>query len=210
MVLYIYTACVEEKEFSITMDLNVASPEAMNADLKLTLDEISDSMLDHLRKTFEATASAGADGGKESTLMCSSCHTAPATRLVHHLLFFHDAQPPRVEDFPTPVCPILECEALSNGRHWLELESAASLEQGKKSNVGLPGCFFCHEKVTKAKRTDAHPSASNVPTTTTAMVSPSIPLLRCSRCHLARYCSVDCQRRDWPLHKRLCGEFVSS
>ena len=27
---------------------------------------------------------------------------------------------------------------------------------------------------------------------------------RCGRCHSAPYCSVECQRADWPLHKLMC------
>ncbi|KAH9827212.1 hypothetical protein Tdes44962_MAKER03022 [Teratosphaeria destructans] len=30
------------------------------------------------------------------------------------------------------------------------------------------------------------------------------PLQLCSRCRSIRYCSRDCQRRDWPSHKPQC------
>ena len=29
-------------------------------------------------------------------------------------------------------------------------------------------------------------------------------IYRCSRCHFAKYCSVDCQRKDWSEHKKIC------
>ncbi len=29
-------------------------------------------------------------------------------------------------------------------------------------------------------------------------------LMKCSRCHSAVYCSVDCQRADWKAHKLDC------
>ncbi|KAI1481710.1 hypothetical protein F4774DRAFT_407591 [Daldinia eschscholtzii] len=28
--------------------------------------------------------------------------------------------------------------------------------------------------------------------------------LRCSRCKMARYCDANCQRAEWPLHKKVC------
>ncbi|KIY44237.1 hypothetical protein FISHEDRAFT_52392 [Fistulina hepatica ATCC 64428] len=34
------------------------------------------------------------------------------------------------------------------------------------------------------------------------------PLRCCSRCHIVRYCSQECQRTDWPQHKRLCEPFT--
>nr|AET50614.1 hypothetical protein [Eimeria tenella] len=32
-----------------------------------------------------------------------------------------------------------------------------------------------------------------------------LPLKKCSRCSKSFYCSVQCQRKDWPLHKRICS-----
>ncbi|KAF1814641.1 hypothetical protein P152DRAFT_282522 [Eremomyces bilateralis CBS 781.70] len=35
------------------------------------------------------------------------------------------------------------------------------------------------------------------------------PLLRCSGCHVAQYCSKECQSKDWKkVHKRICKEFA--
>ncbi len=34
--------------------------------------------------------------------------------------------------------------------------------------------------------------------------SRSTRLQYCGRCHVAYYCSVDCQLLDWPQHKRAC------
>merc|ERR1712176_277542 len=31
-------------------------------------------------------------------------------------------------------------------------------------------------------------------------------LLICRRCNKAKYCSRDCQRKNWPIHKRFCGK----
>ena len=30
-------------------------------------------------------------------------------------------------------------------------------------------------------------------------------LKRCSRCHITRYCSVQCQRKDWDFHRFACA-----
>ena len=35
--------------------------------------------------------------------------------------------------------------------------------------------------------------------------SKEIKLQSCSKCHLAQYCSVDCQRKNWKEHKELCS-----
>ncbi|KAJ7168784.1 hypothetical protein C8R46DRAFT_1218177 [Mycena filopes] len=32
-----------------------------------------------------------------------------------------------------------------------------------------------------------------------------IPLTKCTKCRQVSYCSVECQLRDWPDHKKLCG-----
>ncbi|KAE8441731.1 hypothetical protein EG329_004517 [Mollisiaceae sp. DMI_Dod_QoI] len=32
---------------------------------------------------------------------------------------------------------------------------------------------------------------------------------KCAVCKSAHYCSADCQKKDWPLHKLLCNKFVS-
>ena len=34
----------------------------------------------------------------------------------------------------------------------------------------------------------------------------STKLLTCSGCHIAKYCSVECQRADWKVHKKVCGK----
>ena len=34
----------------------------------------------------------------------------------------------------------------------------------------------------------------------------STKLLTCSRCHIAKYCSVECQRAKWKTHKNVCGK----
>lgn len=36
------------------------------------------------------------------------------------------------------------------------------------------------------------------------------PLMACSRCKLVRYCSKDCQRKDWKAHKQTCKMMAES
>jgi hypothetical protein len=31
-------------------------------------------------------------------------------------------------------------------------------------------------------------------------------LLKCGRCHAVKYCSRECQKLDWGVHKNICGK----
>ncbi|KAJ6632557.1 hypothetical protein B0H10DRAFT_2427203 [Mycena sp. CBHHK59/15] len=39
---------------------------------------------------------------------------------------------------------------------------------------------------------------------------PSPSLKNCSKCRVARYCSVECQKKEWPTHKKACQPFSPS
>jgi hypothetical protein len=47
-------------------------------------------------------------------------------------------------------------------------------------------------------------SASNECRNCQKKSSDGTNLLTCSRCHFAKYCSVQCQRADWKVHKKAC------
>ena len=36
-------------------------------------------------------------------------------------------------------------------------------------------------------------------------VCSNCELKRCSRCHITRYCSIQCQRKDWDFHRFACS-----
>ncbi|KAF9782793.1 hypothetical protein BJ322DRAFT_172060 [Thelephora terrestris] len=37
--------------------------------------------------------------------------------------------------------------------------------------------------------------------------TPGVKLRKCSKCRGSAYCSPECQREDWPAHKKLCGDW---
>ena len=38
---------------------------------------------------------------------------------------------------------------------------------------------------------------------------PNIKLLRCGRCEVVHYCNVECQKKNWPEHKKKCKKRIN-
>ncbi|KAG5485867.1 hypothetical protein CUR178_07460 [Leishmania enriettii] len=115
--------------------------------------------------------------------LCCTCKVTPATRLIHHTMLFTETFPPCVEDLPQPVCNSANCEAVAKASYLMDMEDATTAQGMASPN----GCFHCHRGARG--------------TATTA----AVPLQRCSRCRLAKYCSLECQRADWKAHKQVCA-----
>lgn len=113
--------------------------------------------------------------------VCCACKAVPATRLIHNTMLFAEVFPPRVEDMPQPVCNSTNCEAVAKARQMMLMEEALAFEGRPRPN----GCFYCHK-------------GANA-------VLMAAPLLRCSRCKIAKYCTAECQKSDWKVHKQVCS-----
>ncbi|KAH8674471.1 hypothetical protein BGZ60DRAFT_404089 [Tricladium varicosporioides] len=45
--------------------------------------------------------------------------------------------------------------------------------------------------------------------TSTCIICNSSNAKSCSSCHSISYCSLECQKSDWPLHKTICKTFTT-
>lgn len=180
MVLHVYHASIGNKEFQFNLEMNALTQETFELDLAAALEEVSETMLSHLR--VKRTSD-----DREEDAQCCACRAAPATRLIHHTMLFSDGFPPRVEDLPQPVCAASECETRAKAQFLMDMEVAASAlthsSASPRSSTG-PGCFYC-------KRTSAREAGKT-------------GLMRCSKCKVAKYCCAECQRNDWKAHKLVC------
>ncbi|EPY38800.1 MYND finger domain-like protein [Angomonas deanei] len=115
--------------------------------------------------------------------LCSVCKTAEAARLLHHPMLFPGSFPPRIQDVPVQVCGNPECTLQAEAQFMLDMELAQTADGG----VGRQRCFKCNKEGAGGK-----------------------PLMRCSKCKVAKYCSPECQRADWFIHKKVCASASQS
>lgn len=145
------------------------------------------------RETYEAdvarlveeTSSTMLESLQGEDALCCACRKGAAVRLIHHTMLFDQVFPPRVEDLPQPVCASAECAAVSEARYMMDMEDVATAQGRESPN----GCFACRAKKRKARG---------------GVSSSGEGLLRCSRCKTAKYCSPECQRSDWSVHRQVC------
>jgi hypothetical protein len=158
MVLHVYHAAIDEKEFDFTLDIGPPEAGGLDSTLLTALREASPAMLEEVQP-----------------ILCCACRAKNATQLLHHPMLFDQVIPPRIEDIPLPVCNSPECHSAAK----------AQMEETLKEAHGYgPSCLFCRSHHGR--------------------------LMRCSRCKVALYCSPECQKSHWPLHKKICAEVSHS
>ena len=97
----------------------------------------------------------------------------------------------------------------------LEGDLGSSEDQNPaESTAGNCGCFcICSIAEISNNFTDHKAEASSTSTASTKIcascaileVDPEKPLRPCSKCQTVRYCSRDCQKKDWKVHKKTCA-----
>ncbi len=131
----------------------------------------------HIDETHDAIF-----GALPKPLLCHSCSKRTAVTMLHHPMLFMEVEPPRVEDILSPVCCRASCSMQLHQEIELALAQRAAFDS-TRNTVGE--VLLCCESCAKSGTADE-------------------PLLQCSRCKTARYCSPACQRAHWPKHKLAC------
>ena len=114
----------------------------------------------------------------EGNVKCGAGCGKAAKGLMHRPMCYATPDPPVYSDSPDCVCGAEECVEKMNNAFRLAWESSKPNEL--RDNISCAKC----DKPEKEKGT---------------------PLLRCSRCKVAHYCSLGCQRTHWKEgHKEAC------
>lgn len=123
-ILYVYHASLEAKEFDFEIQVpsSSSSPsllQAVHEKLQESINEASSTILAQVQPT-----------------PCVTCGS-PAVKLVHHLMYFDDVIPRRVEDVPDPLCGRGVCET-SSTKKWNEM-----MQTMNPGSVAVQGCKGC-------------------------------------------------------------------
>lgn len=121
MVLHVFHASLEDKEFEFTIDIDATAPDGFNTAVAAALEECSATMLEQVQP-----------------VKCCSCGKENAVRLVHHPMLFDQVVPPRVEDMPQPVCSSSECFRAAGD------EMKSLLKRAVPGLQESPVCANCH------------------------------------------------------------------
>ena len=93
---------------------------------------------------------------------------------------------------------------------WVKSYNETIKEYGRLSDFQIP-CIKCNLETTGANiesivcndcKNTCHVCKTSDKDQDDGM--PPISMLQCSRCKIAFYCSKECQKKDWPLHKDFC------
>lgn len=93
-----------------------------------------------------------------------------------------------------------------------ELDARKDSDMGKRlgKDVGAASEEIDSKLAAEARDTDVAPAVIELCGRVGCRnTSESMALKRCSRCRSRWYCSTDCQRQDWPSHKRTCRELAA-
>lgn len=165
---HIYHADVGGKEFTTELTLPIpCDASAFAKGTRAHIDEISEALFDAIKP-----------------VKCEGCNTRDATVLLHHPMLFENAEPPRVEDTPQPVCGRATCTQKVTAERQMLLAGMHALS-GLDARVGdtIATCENCAKVAT-----------------------PEEPLMQCARCKVVRYCSALCQKAHWAAHKKFCAK----